>query len=183
MVLRYIEDWGPSASLSLKLLTLKLVMLMALIRPSRSADLASLQRDRWYYKPEGVVFLPAALAKQSSQGRTLREFFFPSFPENDTLCPVETLRHYERSTAALQPKDTNKLYVAIRKPHQPVASCTIARWLKEILRLAGIDVSIFSGHSVRGASTSAAAGTGITMNDIMQAADWSSESVFRRFYY
>ena len=49
--------------------------------------------------------------------------------------------------------------------------------------LAGIDVSIFSGHSMRGASTSAAAGAGITMNDIMQAADWSSESVFRRFYY
>ena len=64
-----------------------------------------------------------------------------------------------------------------------MASCTIARWLKETLRLAGIDVSIFSGHSVRGASTSAASGAGVTMNDIMQAADWSYELVFRRFYY
>jgi len=35
----------------------------------------------------------------------------------------------------------------------------------------------------RGASTSAGAGAGVTMNDIMQAADWSTESVFRRFYY
>ena len=35
-------------------------------------------------------------------------------------------------------------------------------------------MSIFSGHSVRGASTSAAAGAGSTMNDIMQAADWST---------
>ena len=174
VVLRYIEDLGPSASLSLKLLTLKLVMLMALTRPSCSADLASLQLDRRHYKPEGIAFLTAVLAKQSSQGRTLRKFFFPSFPENDTLCPVETLHHYERSTAALWPKGINKLYVAIQKPHQPVASCTIAKWLKEILRLAGIDVSIFSGHSVRGASTSAAAGAGITMKDIMQAADWSS---------
>ena len=52
-----------------------------------------------------------------------------------------------------------------------------------MLKLAGIDVSIFSGHSVRGASTSAAAGAGVTMNDIMQAADWSTESVFHRFYY
>ena len=73
--------------------------------------------------------------------------------------------------------------MTIKKPHKPVASCTIARWLKEMLKLAGIDVSIFSGHSVRGASTSAAAGAGATMNDIMQAADWSTESVFRRFYY
>ena len=44
-------------------------------------------------------------------------------------------------------------------------------------------MSIFSGHSVRGASTSAVAGAGVTMNEIMQAADWSTESVFQRFYY
>ena len=62
--------------------------------------------------------------------------------------------------------------MAIRKL---VASCTIAIWLKKTLRLAGIDVSIFPGHSVRSASTSAAAAAGVTMNDIMQAADWSSE--------
>ena len=99
------------------------------------------------------------------------------------LCPVETLKQYKRSTAALHPEDTYKLFLAIKKPHQPVASCTVARWLKETLRLAGINVSIFSGHSVRGASTSTAAGSGVTMTDIMQAAVWSSESVFQRFYY
>ena len=44
-----------------------------------------------------------------------------------------------------------------------------------MLKLAGSEVS---GHSVRGASTSAAAGAGATMNDIMQAANWSTESVF-----
>jgi len=79
----------------------------------------------------------------------------------------------------MRPKDTTKLV----RPHKLVASCTIARWLRETLKLAGIDVSIFAGHSVRGAATSAAAGSGVTMNDIMQAADWSSESVFRSFYY
>ena len=43
VVLRYFESLGPSTSLSLKLLTFKLVMLMALTRPSCLADLASLQ--------------------------------------------------------------------------------------------------------------------------------------------
>ena len=183
VVLRYFEGLGPTSSLPLKPLTFKLVMLMALTRPSRSADLATLQVDRRHYKPEGVAFLPAALTKQSSQGRVLKEFFFPSFPHNTGLCPVATLRQYEAVTATLRPSDSSRLFVAIKKPHNPVASCTIARWLKETLRLAGIDVSIFSGHSVRGASTSAAAGAGVTMTDILQAADWSTESVFRRFYY
>ena len=77
----------------------------------------------------------------------------------------------------------SQLFVSLVKPHKSVTSVTIARWLHEVLRLAGIDVSVFSGHSVRGESTSAAAAAGITTNDILKAADWSSDSVFRRFYY
>ena len=46
-----------------------------------------------------------------------------------------------------------------------MSSATSARWLRKVLRLAGIDVSIFSGDSTRGASTSAPAGAGITTND------------------
>jgi len=53
-----------------------------------------------------------------------------------------------------------------------VASCTIARWLKEGLKLAGIDASIFQLIQSEELQTSAAAGDGVTMN-IMQAADWS----------
>ena len=170
-VLHYLESIGPSTSLSLKLLTFKLTMLLALTRPSRSADLASLQLDHRQFNPEGVVFLPAALAKQSGQGKPLKEFFFPSFPHNSELCPVETLRRYEAVTLPLRPHNTNRLFIALVKPHKSVTSATIARWLREVLRLSGIDVSIFSGHSVRGASTSAAAGVGITTNDILKAAD------------
>ena len=59
--------------------------------------------------------------------------------------------------------------MAIKKPHKPAASYTVARWLKEMLKLAGIDVPIFSDHSVSGTSTSAAAGAGITMIDITQS--------------
>ena len=107
VVLHYIEGLEPSTSLSLKLLTFKLVMLMALMRSSHSADLASLQLNRQHYTPEGVLFLTATLTKQSLQERILRGF--PSQPShNDTLRPVETLRQYERATAGLRPKDTNK---------------------------------------------------------------------------
>ena len=76
-----------------------------------------------------------------------------------------------------------KLFVAIVRPLKPVASCTIAHWLTKTLKLASIDVSTFSVHLVRGAATSAAARSSVTMNDIMQAADWSLELVFRNFYY
>ena len=73
--------------------------------------------------------------------------------------------------------------MAIVRPHKLITSCTKARWLlQETLKLAGIDVSIFAGHSVRGAATSIAAGSGVTKNGMMQAADWSSESVLHYFW-
>jgi len=44
------------------------------------------------------------------------------------------------------------LFVAIVKPHKSVASCTITWWLKEVLKLSGIDVNNFKAHSTRSAS-------------------------------
>ena len=48
---------------------------------------------------------------------------------------------------------------------------------------AGIDTSIFKAHTVRSALTSAASMQGVTTEDILVAADWSTESSFQQFYY
>ena len=74
-VLEYLEGMGTTSSLSLKQLSHKLCMLLAPTRPSRSADLASLQIDRCRFNPEGVTFLPAVLAKQSRPCKALTEYF------------------------------------------------------------------------------------------------------------
>ena len=181
-VLLYLKSLGPTSDLTLKQLTYKLVMLLALTRPSRSADLSSLSLARRRFCPEGVTFLPATLAKQSRQGKPLVEFFFPCFPHDENFCLVRTLRQYESVTSPLRSEDQQGLFLAIVKPHKQVSSCTIARWLKCTLGDAGIDVNMFTAHSVRGAS-SAAAMAGVTTNDILKAADWSTDLVFRRFYY
>ena len=49
--------------------------------------------------------------------------------------------------------------------------------------MSGIDISTFTAHSTRGASTSAAADSAIKTSDSLKAADWSTEWVFRKFYY
>lgn len=75
-----IERKGDNAQLSLKDLTLKTAMLLALTRPSRSADLHSL--DIAYlrtYNPEGICFIPTKLAKQKKAGKVAQTFFFPRF--------------------------------------------------------------------------------------------------------
>ena len=46
-----------------------------------------------------------------------------------------------------------------------------------------IDTRRFKAHSVRGASTSAEFMQGVTTQDILSAADRSTESTFQKFYY
>jgi len=73
---------------------------------------------------------------------------------------VSTLKEYKSRTQSLQGRETN-LLVAIIKPHKAVSSSTVARWLKSLPEASGIDTSLFVAHSVRGASSSAAASAGI----------------------
>ena len=181
-VLNYLEKMENPDKLSLKLLTLKTVFIMAITRPSRSADLSQLDKERMRWGNDGVSFLPTTLAKQSRQGKPIKEFFFPSFPPVPALCPVKTLQGYLRKTEPLRGVES-RLFVSFIRPHKAITSSTIARWLKTILQQAGVDIAIFGAHSTRGASASAAARGGITTEDILKAANWSSESVFQTYYH
>jgi len=82
------------------------------------------------------------------------------------VCPVETLKAYEDRTREFRQFKSStpktKLFLSWIGKHNPVTSCTIARWLKIVMIEAGIDTSIFKAHSVRGAACSKAAGTGVT---------------------
>jgi len=71
-------------------LSVKTALLLALTCPLRSSDLAGLALTNLKYIPEGEVFSSKNLAKQSHAGRPGKEFFFPSFPDNPNLCPVNT---------------------------------------------------------------------------------------------
>ena len=49
--------------------------------------------------------------------------------------------------------------------------------------LPGIDISKFSAHSFRGASTSKALGAGVSLKDILETANWASAKTFYKFYF
>ena len=157
-------------------------MLLALTRPSQSADLTKLDLKGYRFSPEGARSSPSKLGMQSPPGMELRDFFFLRFPENHRLCCVVSLELYIRITQPLC-GDSFQLFISVIKTHHPVTSSTIAQWLKETIYNAGIDTNIFKAHSVRAASTSATANFVISTNEILEAADWSSDSTFWSFYY
>ena len=129
------------------------------------------------------MFHPMGLAKQSRIGHTQSAIEFQGF-SSEVLCPVKCLKAYEAATVSFRKgSDQDQLFLAISQPHGPVSSSTIARWLKTVMQLAGIDTSKFSAHSTRGASSSAAAMSGVSMHQILETADWSSAKTFKQFYW
>ena len=163
-------------------LSIKPVLLLSLTKPLCSVDLGNFLLSNLRYLPEGVMVMPACPSKQSRIGKPLKEFFFPAFEYNSNLYPANALKVYVERTESIR-KTENSLLLTTTPKHHPATAATIARWIKTGLSKAGIDTSIFKAHSIRSASSSAAADAGLSVSEIMEAVDWSSASVFEKFYY
>ena len=89
-------------------------------------------------------------------------------------------RTAEQAITLCNPKP---VFVTSRKPFRKAKPGTIGHWIKDVLRMAGVDTEVFSAHSTRSASTSWAASKGVPINDILQAANWSSQTTFEQYYF
>ncbi|KAJ2940862.1 hypothetical protein O0L34_g17139 [Tuta absoluta] len=105
----------------------------------------------------------------------------PFFSPKPEICPAQCLQAYISRTETLRRSD--ELFISFKKPYRPVGTQTLSRWVKNILKDSGIDVSIFSSHSTRHAATSQAHRQGVTIDQIRKTAGWSSSSsTFAKFY-
>ena len=127
------------------------------------------------------VFQITSLLKQSRRGHHLAPIELMAYPGNSKLCIVAMLREYLARTQDLR-KDQDQLLLSYQKPHHPITKDTLARWLRDILNKSRVNIELFSAHSTRSASMSAAARCGLPVNAIMNAAGWSAVSTFTRFY-
>ena len=182
-VVSHLKGLGQNEDLSMKQLVRKLAVLMALVQACRSSELAALDLDYRIVQPEGVTFKLATLTKKRSPGAPPKQLFFGGFPEDERICIVRCLKAYEEITAGYREEGQGKLFLSYVKPFRPVTSQRIAKWIKEVLGEAGVDTSIFSAHSTRGAATTAALNQGVSMAEVLKMADWSSDAVFKKHYY
>ena len=182
IMLSHLSALPDNLDLELKLLTYKVVMLLALTNADRCSDLAALDLNYRTYQSNGVHFVIPGLTKSRRSGPP-KEAFYPMFIEEPKLCPVSALREYEGRTKEYRSGHSrNPLFLSVKKPFRAVKPATIGHWLKNFMKEAGIDTSTFTAHSTRGAATSKAKAAGVPMADILKAANWSSSSTFCRFY-
>ena len=101
------------------------------------------------------------------------------------LCVVSCINDYITRTQIWRDTDDkfdrSWLILSFVKPHHPITTSSIARWLKQTIHKSGIS-SFFTGHSTRSAATSKAKRVGISVKDVIDQANWTNESTFMRFY-
>lgn len=182
VVIRHLKNQSPTESLTFKSLTIKLVMLMALLSGQRAQTLHLLDIRNIDRSVENTVtFMIDQKLKQTRPGCHVQPISFRQYTLDVDLCVVRTLDLYLEQSKPFR-GETYRLFVSYQKPYKAVAPETISRWLKSVLTCAGIDTDQFKGHSVRSASTSAAYNAGASIESIMKAAGWSSERTFDKYY-
>ena len=176
-----------SPSLSLKKLTLKTAALIALTGSDRAQTIHALRVDRVSATSQGLEFVIFDRLKTTHSGHPAKVVKCVSWDAKE-LDVAYYVKEYIDRTSEFRLRAYNK---GLGKPvqlflsHQtgrPVCKSTISRWIKEVMQLAGIDTKVFSPGSTRGASISAAAKRGASINTILTAGDWSNLGTYQRFY-
>ena len=123
------------------------------------------------------------LIKTSGPKRVQPLLRVPFFPSDPRICAASALVEYMRRSSQLRPSTVQALFLTSTKPYRAATAQTLCRWTKEVLQECGLDISIFSAHSTRHASTSTARKSDVDLNVIFRAAGWTSQSsTFARFY-
>ncbi|CAG2247462.1 unnamed protein product [Mytilus edulis] len=180
-----ISEESVNPDLDLKTLTKKLTILLAIAAPKRSSEIARLDIRFMQINNEGAKFQLPGLSKTQSDCNS-KEIFYPKFEDNLKLCVVDCLQAYLKRSVDFREVDMSKPNPLLRtlvKPHKGASSNTIANWIKDIMKLAGIDTAKFKAHSTRGSSTSKAKGQGVSISEILKIADWSNALTFKKFYF
>ncbi|XP_038139793.1 uncharacterized protein LOC119782750, partial [Cyprinodon tularosa] len=186
----------PLLGSSLKHLSLKTVLLLALASAKRVSDIHALsvspactrfdpEYTRMVLKPN-PAFVPKVVG--SCSPIELAAFAAPPGERRaHTLCPVRAVRSYMDRTQSFRMSD--QLFVSWAEPRkgQPITKQRLAHWVVEAIALAygsrGLQPPAgLRAHSTRGMAASWALFRGVSVQDICSAANWSSPLTFVRFY-
>ena len=183
IVLKLLENWHPLETLEMKQLTFKTVALVGQVSAQRSQALAALTLKDMSVLEDGTRFCVLRLLKTSRPGKSSTPIMVPKNTSNGKLCPHTTLQTYISRTESVRNSiGTDSIFISLRSPFMAVGSSSQSRWLKTVLSLAGIDSSVYTGHSLRSASTSKVSRLEVPLDTILSTADWKNSGTFFKYY-
>lgn len=166
-------------SCSIKQLTLKCAMLLALCTGQRVQTLEALRISNLTAGENKRSFIVDKILKTSRPGHSNLVINVCRYAEESIICPVACLDEYVNRTKVLR-ETQDELFISFAKPYKSVSVQTIARWLTLTLSACGIN-KFYTAHSTRAASTSKAA-SATDINTVLHMAGWASARTFAKFY-
>lgn len=179
IMIEFLKKMSPAKFLSLEDLSLKLTMLMSLVSAQRGQSLHLLSLSTMKASKHMFIFQLTAPVKNSRPGVGPPTLEFRSYAPDKRICVYHYIKQYIDRTRFIRKSDN--FLISFKKPHNSVSRDTISRWIRNLLSRAGIDKT-FKPHSTRAASVSAAARAQVPVDDILQAAGWSSCKTFATYY-
>ncbi len=193
----------PLESASDRILTLKVVLLLALTSLKRVGDLQafSVSETCMDFAP-GLVkvtlrprpgYIPKVLSTSfRSQVVTLHSFHPPPFASSEDerlhlLCPVRALKLYVDRSKVWRKSPQLLICFGAGRRGLAMSKQRISHWVRDAISLAYEARNLPSplslrAHSTRGIASSQALFRGVPLEDICVAAGWSSPHTFVRFY-
>jgi hypothetical protein len=180
VVMSYVKTMSPVANLSLLALSQKTATLLLLLTGQRGQSIHLIDIRNISVSKNAVKIRFGDVMKTTRPGFQQKEISIKAYAPDRRLCIVTVLTEYLERTRPL--RQSTGLFISTLKPYARVSRDTISRWVKAVMGKAGLDLKIFTPHSVRGASTSAAARANVPLQSILETAGWSRDSTFRKYY-
>ncbi|KAB0805144.1 hypothetical protein PPYR_02114 [Photinus pyralis] len=190
---RYSNTWDPQLllsyfeglpkELSLRMLSQKLITLLALITGGRLQTLSLIRLSNISESQEEIQINITDPIKTSGLNKEQPTLHIPFYSEKPSLCVASTLKKYLATTKPLRAPNQDFLFVTTKRPHSTASKQTLSKWVKHALGSAGIDTSRFKPHSTRHSSSSAALRQGVSLESICRTVGWSEQTgTFAKFY-
>ena len=181
IVLRFLQSLPRSKEFSLKWWTLKTVTLIALLseHQCQSVNSLSLFRPYGYKFRESGFFCVPKMFKSTTQAPYSKTIDLKACEPDESICPVRTVVEYIKATE--QYRKSQNLILNCYKCG-PVTTQMVCGYVKQTLKVAGINTTIFSAHSTRHSTSSKTFMKGVFLKDIWKKEGWKSASLFTRFY-
>ena len=184
IVIKYMAVLPNNEHLLLEPLTKKLATLLCILSEQRSQSIAYLFPKFMHKTSTTFTFYIPKILKTTTPNFHQDPLEFEAFCEDQKVCVHSCLTEYLDRTSAIREnlEEDTSLILSYAYPYRPVKSATLARYVKEFLGQCGIDLTVFTAHSTRSASTSKANNMGLSLKQISKAAGWRGTGTFQRFY-
>ena len=181
-VLEFLKTWSPARKLCLKLLTIKTVMLVLLTTGQRGQIINAMDVENMNIENSKMqFFIKNQDLKQGRIGYKMQPVELKAYPADKRICVYNYMTVYLKRTLEIRGV-VKKVFLTTVKPHKAVSRDTVSRWVRTVLKRAGIDTRVFGPGSTRAASTSKAVQQGARIDEVLAAAGWSNETTFSKWY-